>query len=111
MITYLNQKKGQSTLEYAILIIIIITALLSIQTYIKRGVQGRLKSSADDIGDQYSVGNTNVIEATKTASNTTQQFGIAAQGVAETKLIGDEVTNTIKKSTVVNTEFEYYGST
>ncbi|MBI3314567.1 MAG: hypothetical protein HYZ86_01315 [Candidatus Omnitrophica bacterium] len=63
MLTYLNQKtlRGQSTLEYAVLVVIIIGALLSIQFYIKRGVQGRLKSAADDIGDQYSVGNTNVI--------------------------------------------------
>ena len=36
MLKYLNKKrqKGQSTLEYAILIIIIIGALLSIQVYI-----------------------------------------------------------------------------
>jgi len=39
MLQYLNQKKGQSTLEYAVLIVVIIGALLAIQTYIKRGVQ------------------------------------------------------------------------
>ena len=63
MLNFLNKrrKKGQSTLEYAILIIIIIGALLSIQVYIKRGVQGRLKGAADDIGDQFSGGNTNYI--------------------------------------------------
>jgi uncharacterized protein (UPF0333 family) len=110
MITYLNQKKGQSTLEYAILIIIIITALLSIQTYIKRGVQGRLKSSSDDIGDQYSPGNTNVIEATKVSSSSASKFGVTGQGAASSVQIGDAVTNTIKKSTIVNTEFEYYGT-
>jgi len=51
MLQFLNQKRGQSTLEYAVLIVVIIGALLTIQTYIKRGVQGRLKSAADDIGD------------------------------------------------------------
>ena len=73
MFKYLNEKrqKGQSTLEYAILIIIIIGALLSIQVYIKRGVQGRLKSATDDIGDQFSPGNTNVIK-TMTTTSTSQ---------------------------------------
>ncbi len=51
-----KNRKGQSTLEYAILIIIIIAALLSLQTYVKRGVQGRLKSATDDVGDQFSGG-------------------------------------------------------
>ena len=41
MLQFLNQKRGQSTLEYAVLIVIIIGALLTIQVYIKRGVQGR----------------------------------------------------------------------
>jgi len=70
MFKYLNKKRGQSTLEYAILIIIIIGALLSIQVYIKRGIQGRLKGAADDIGDQFSPGNTNSRITTRTISNT-----------------------------------------
>jgi len=50
MFKYFNKrkKKGQSTLEYAILIIIILGALLSIQNYIKRGIQGRLQQATDD---------------------------------------------------------------
>jgi len=47
-------KRGQSTLEYAILIAVIVGALLAIQIYVKRGVQGRFKQAADDIGEQYS---------------------------------------------------------
>lgn len=50
------QRKAQSTLEYAILVVIIIGVLLTIQVYVKRGLQGRLKSATDDIGDQYSLG-------------------------------------------------------
>ena len=69
MFKYLNKrwKRGQSTIEYAVLIIIIIGALLSIQVYIKRGVQGRLKQAADDIGDQFSPGNTNVVKIMTTS--------------------------------------------
>ena len=74
MLQYLNQKRGQSTLEYAVLIVVIIGALLTIQVYIKRGVQGRLKSAADDIGDQYSDGNTNIVKTTVTSSNTEETY-------------------------------------
>ncbi|MDO8675287.1 MAG: hypothetical protein Q7K71_04120 [Candidatus Omnitrophota bacterium] len=109
MLTYFSQKRGQSTLEYAVLTVIIIGALLSIQFYIKRGVQGRLKSAADDIGDQYSVGNTNVIKTTNTSSTSRETFGVDGQGVSATGLIGPETTNTSERSVIVNTEQEYMG--
>lgn len=109
MLTYLNQKRGQSTLEYAVLTVIIIGALLSIQFYIKRGVQGRLKSAADDIGDQYSVGNTNVVKTTSTSSTTRDTFGIGGQGISNTALQGPETTNTTENSAIINTEQEYMG--
>ncbi len=110
MITYLCNKRGQSTLEYAVLIIIVIAALLSIQVYIKRGVQGRLKSSADDIGEQYSVGNTNSVKRVITVSNTADEFGIAGQGVSETRLRAAEQTNTLERKVILNTAQEYWGN-
>ncbi len=64
-----KNNRGQSTLEYAILIIIIIAALLSLQTYVKRGVQGRLKSATDDVGDQFSPG-ADYYKHTESISNT-----------------------------------------
>ena len=76
MFKYFNNKriKGQSTLEYAILIIIIIGALLSIQVYIKRGVQGRLKDATDDIGGQFSPGNTNATTIERTVAQNRNTF-------------------------------------
>lgn len=53
MFIYLN-KKGQNTLEYAIVIAVIVSALIVMQIYIKRGFQGKLRSSTDNIGEQYS---------------------------------------------------------
>ena len=47
------RKKGQSTVEYVILFIVLMGALLTMQSYIKRGLQGRWKESMDDFGDQY----------------------------------------------------------
>ena len=104
---FLNKKKGQSTLEYAILIIIIIGALLSIQVYIKRGVQGRLKQATDDIGDQFSVGNTNVKKTRFTNSKTSDNF---LSGVQETKLLErDELTQETLFSNIINVQQEFWG--
>ncbi len=108
MLQYLNQKRGQSTLEYAVLIVVIIGALLTIQVYIKRGVQGRLKSASDDIGDQYSDGNTNAIKSVKRHSQTEETFNA---GTAATKITGTgETTNTTENSVIDNTQQEYWGT-
>lgn len=107
MLQYFNKKRGQSTLEYAVLIVVIIGALLTIQTYIKRGVQGRLKSAADDIGDQYSDGNQNEIRTTKRSSSVAETFN---RGVSSTNMIRPESTNSQTNSIVVNATQEYWGS-
>jgi hypothetical protein len=46
-------RKGQTTLEYIVLLIIVMGALLAISNYFKRGLQGRWKAAIDDMGDQY----------------------------------------------------------
>jgi Flp pilus assembly pilin Flp len=110
MLQYLNQKRGQSTLEYAVLIVVIIGALLTIQVYIKRGVQGRLKSSADDIGDQYSDGNMNELKSTVRNSSTEETFGVSGQGVSNSVLLAPEVTNTTENAVILNTQQEWWGT-
>ena len=107
MLQYLNQRRGQSTLEYAVLATVIIGALLTIQVYIKRGVQGRLKSAADDIGDQYSDGNTNAIKTINRSSSTEETFNA---GVSSSNLLAPETTNTADNSVIVNAQQEYWGS-
>ena len=108
MLQYLNQKRGQSTLEYAVLIIVIIGALLTIQVYIKRGVQGRLRSAADDIGDQYSDGNMNEIRTTNRFSNTEETFNA---GNSASNMLSNELTNEMQNSVILNTQQEFWGST
>ena len=103
-----KRKRGQSTLEYAILIIIIIGALLAIQVYVKRGVQGRLRSAADDIGDQFSPGNTNITKATTVLSSTHDTF---KSGVTNAMLRSDESTLTTMTQNIINMEQEFWGKT
>ena len=107
MFKYLRKAKGQSTLETAVLIMIVIGALLSIQVYIKRGVQGRLRSAADDIGDQYSAGNTNVRKTVVVTSNTHE---INDYGEVASVLRAPETTVTNRTQNIVNLTQEYWGN-
>ena len=50
--------KGQSTLEYVILLGFVVAALIAMGVYMKRGAQGRLRESTDQIGEQYDARNT-----------------------------------------------------
>lgn len=61
-------KKGQSILEYSILLAVILSAILIMQFYIKRSYQGRLKAEADSVGQQYAPRHTTSIITTKTDS-------------------------------------------
>lgn len=51
-------KRGQSTLEYVILIGFVVAALIAMGIYMKRGIQGKLRESTDQVGEQYDAGNT-----------------------------------------------------
>ena len=46
-------RKGQSTVEYAIIVAVVISALLVMQFWMRRGVMGKLRDSTDQIGDQF----------------------------------------------------------
>jgi len=48
-----KRNKGQTLLEYSILVVIVIGALVGVSNYFKRGLQGRWKLAVDDLGDQY----------------------------------------------------------
>ncbi len=50
---FYERTKGQSTLEYVILIGFVVAALIAMGVYMKRGVSGKLRDSTDQIGEQY----------------------------------------------------------
>ncbi len=62
---------AQSTVEYAVLIACIAAAVIGMQFYLKRGIQGRLRQGGDEIGQQYSARNTGSTTTTTTNSTWT----------------------------------------
>lgn len=65
----LRNKKGQSTVEYAIVVGVVVAALVAMQTYVKRGLQARYHD-----GIQFLVKETNInsTDNNVTFGNTTQ---------------------------------------
>lgn len=53
-----NLNKAQAAVEYALIIVAIVAGLIATATYLRRGIQGRVRASADSIGEQYAPGNT-----------------------------------------------------
>jgi len=114
------RKTGQSTVEYSVLVIIVLGALLATQSYVKRALQGRYKDAADEIGDQYSPGNSNYSRLTRSKSNKTEfrewrpepdpaGFGIIFVLHDGASLRTDEITRVDTLLEIVNVQQEYWG--
>ena len=92
MLIKLRKKMAQSTLEYAVLVVVVIAALLSIQNYLKRGIAGKIKSSTDDISsEQYDPARTTYNKTTTTTSGTRD---ISATTGSSSQIINAETTTT-----------------
>ena len=58
MFIYLN-KKAQSTAEYVIVLGLIVGAIIAMQTYVKRGLQGRVRDAVDHTGTTQEIAGAN----------------------------------------------------
>jgi|WetSurMetagenome_2_1015567.scaffolds.fasta_scaffold373173_1 hypothetical protein len=83
-------RRGQSTLEYALIIAVVVAGLLLMQHYVKRGYAGRLKSASDDIGEQYDPTGYDAHFNITQKSNTTQTV---TQAESRTKHIADQLNS------------------
>lgn len=55
-------RTGQSVLEYATLITVVVLVVIFGSLYFKRGLQGRWKESSDQIGEQFTTGEKYTVE-------------------------------------------------
>lgn len=49
-IVFLRKKRGQTVLDYTILIALVLASLLVFRRYIQKGINGRFKAAGDAIG-------------------------------------------------------------
>lgn len=87
MFIRLNNRKGQSILEYVVVIAVIIAAVIAMGIYMKRGTMGKLRESSDDIGAQF--------QPFMTAGNATTSFsGNITRNISGNATLGSESTTT-----------------
>ena len=82
---WLAKERGQTFIEYMAVITCVIAALLAMQHYIQRAVQGRLRSAADQIGEQYAparvTGEMTTTINRETHSKVTTDVPVVIQGI------------------------------
>jgi Flp pilus assembly pilin Flp len=61
MFIYLN-KKAQSTAEYVLILGFVVAAVIAMQTYVKRGLQGRIRDVVDYTGQETKSGGADVVK-------------------------------------------------
>lgn len=96
-------KKGQSALEFTILLMIVIGVFIAMQFYVKRGIQGRWKSSLDDFGEQYDPRLTNANVVTRILTNSATQIQVISDvaGYWTRRLDNSQSLTTVNGSTAV----------
>lgn len=67
---FIKHNKAQSILEYAMVLAVLVAVIVAIQVYVKRAVQGRLKQSADQIGDQFTTAETYTVQNVNQSART-----------------------------------------
>lgn len=83
-----RRNRGQSTLEYGILITVVVGAFLAMAVFMKRGISGKIKDTSNEIGEQYSVGHTTSSYTTTTDTTTAETLTNA--GISTTSITKDE---------------------
>jgi len=91
-----HSSRGQSTLEYVILIGFVVAALIAMGFYMKRGFEGKLRESTDQVGEQYSSGNTT--SSYTTSTNMSQNEVVGAGGASTTTIANNTQTKTGSES-------------
>lgn len=88
---FTRNSRGQSTLEYVILVGFVVAALIAMGVYMKRGFQGKLRESTDQVGQQYSP--THATSSYTTTTNVAQTENVAA-GVTTTNITQNQQQKT-----------------
>ena len=92
--------RGQTTLEYAVVIAVVAAALLSMQIYMKRGFQGRYRSATDQVGEQFVPTKTT---STYTVTSSSDRHDVALIDGSSTSTLNRAETQTRSGSETVDT--------
>jgi len=104
----LINKKAQNTAEYAILIALIVAVAVAMQTYVKRGLQGRFKDATDKLAiDTGTIGSTGQYEPYYLESNFESTRNVLTR---EEEMQGGAVGRNFERDTVERTGHQTYNA-
>ena len=84
-------RKGQTTVEYAVLAVVVIAALLAMAIFMKRGVMGKARESTNQVGEQFTPLNT-TNDYTRTFTGSRNEF-TGTDGHVQSNITANEVQN------------------
>ncbi len=81
---------GQSTMEYAVLLALVAAAIVGMQIYVRRGIQGRIKNLANEISPEHyeagtTISNSTTIQSGRTVSKYEDGATTASQNETVTR--------------------------
>lgn len=94
----MSGRTGQSTVEYAVLIVVVIAALIAMAIFMKRGVMGKARESTNQIGEQFTPLST-VNDYTRTYTSTRNEVS-ATDGSVQSTITADEIQNKVGTESV-----------
>ena len=65
-----TRRRGQSVLEYSLMVVVLIVVILAMNVYFKRALQGKWKSTSDQIGKQFTTNQFYTIETRQQSART-----------------------------------------
>lgn len=95
------RRRGQVSLEWAVLLVVVMGALLAMQAYFKRGIQGRWRSSVDGVGEQYDPMTTeaNIMQRVSGLTTTTLSVQNLGNNLKQTIRVDESVMTETKQGT------------
>lgn len=95
---------GQSYVEFAALIVIVIGVLIVMKVYIMRSFEGKYHRLADQIGSQYDPNAVN-ITSTETTNTTTNEYTAYGVNADNSTNYQDEIGSVIVSNTNISTNY------
>jgi hypothetical protein len=111
MLCLKQKRKAQSTLEYAIVIFVVVAAVMALSVYFKRAIQGRGRQASDQIGEQFSPQTTVWNYTTESYSKTKEEVGTkdaGGEGATKSTLLEQQYQKRWGNETVGSWDEEYY---
>lgn len=102
MISLIKKSKAQSTIEYAIMIVALIAALVAMKGLIQKSIQGKVKSSADQTGQQFEPGKATRGYVSQAVAGSHETVTREVSGTIDTHAGGEAISLTGGKATIVD---------